>query len=95
MQYQTVYDPRGVVNATQKLLSRRVVDFSGLKLGILDNTKWNGNKLLQKIVADLEDRYQFEAISYYRKESFSKVAADELISEIADNSDIVITAIGD
>ncbi len=95
MPYHTVYDPRGTVNAVPKPLSGRVIGFSGIKLGILDNTKWNGNKLLRKIVAELEAAYQFEAVNYYRKESFSMTAADELISEIVNNNDIVITAIGD
>jgi hypothetical protein len=34
-------------------------------------------------------------VNYYRKESFSKSAAPELIAEIAGNNDIVLTAIGD
>lgn len=95
MQYQNVYDPRGKVTATPRPMSKRIQDFSGLRLGILDNTKWNGNKLLRKVTAHFEDAYQFETVNYYRKESFSKVADDDLISEIANNNDIVITAIGD
>ena len=34
-------------------------------------------------------------VHYYRKESFSKFAAPELIDEIRRDNDIVVTAIGD
>ena len=37
----------------------------------------------------------FSAVNFYRKESFSKVAAPEVIAEIVSNNDVVLTAIGD
>jgi hypothetical protein len=43
----------------------------------------------------LSTRFAFAEINYYRKESFSKVAAPELLAEIAARNDIVVTAIGD
>ena len=67
----------------------------GLRLGILDNTKWNANRLLRKTAALLEAEHGIGAVSYYKKESFSKVAEPALIAEIAANNDIVLTAIGD
>src|SRR3546814_3593694 len=68
---------------------------SDLRLGVLDNTKWNGNKLLRRASARLNEEFGFAAVNYYRKESFSKYAAPELIDEIANRNDIVLTAIGD
>lgn len=90
-----VYDPRGVVEAEPMPIAPRKKSMAGLKLGILDNTKWNGNKLLRKIIARLEDEYDLAETNYYRKESFSKVAAPELIAQIASENDVVVTAIGD
>ena len=55
----------------------------GLRLGILDNTKWNANRLLRKTAALLEERHGIGAVSYYKKESFSKIADPALIAEIA------------
>jgi hypothetical protein len=43
----------------------------------------------------LAARHGFGAVSYYRKESFSLVAAPELIARIAAECDVVVTAIGD
>ena len=92
---QIVFDPRGVVETEPLALSARVTMLGGLRLGVLDNTKWNANRLLRKTVARLQQDHSFAAINYYRKESFSKDADPALIETIAANNDIVLTAIGD
>jgi len=90
-----VFDPRGIVDATPVPIAARVKKLEGLRLGILDNTKWNANKLLRSLRDSLSASHRFGVVHYYRKESFSKNAAPELIAEIAGNNDIVLTAIGD
>ena len=90
-----VFDPRGVVETEPVALAPRATDLNGLRLGVLDNTKWNANRLLRKTVARLQQDYSFAAVSYYRKESFSKDADSALIATIAANNDILLTAIGD
>ena len=67
----------------------------GLRLGLLDNTKWNANKLLRGVRDQLAARHAFSAVSYYRKESFSLSAAPDLIASIVAECDVVVTAIGD
>jgi hypothetical protein len=42
-----VFDPRGVVG-TERLLAPRIPDLEGIGLGVLDDTKWNANRLLRK-----------------------------------------------
>jgi hypothetical protein len=91
----TVFDPRGRVDAERVELAPRAAALKGLRLGVLDNTKWNANRLLRKTAALLEERYGVAAVGYYKKESFSKYADPALIAEIAATSDIVLTAIGD
>ena len=66
-----------------------------MRLGILDNSKWNANKLLRGASAALGEDIKFAAVNYYVKQSFSKDAAPELIEQIARENDIVLTAIGD
>jgi len=90
-----VYDPRGVVEATPLTLAPRVKALAGLRLALLDNTKWNANKLLRGLRDRLVAKHGFAAVNYYRKESFSLNARPELIDEIAANNDIVLTAIAD
>jgi hypothetical protein len=90
-----VYDPRGVVEAQPLAIAPRVKKLEGLRLGLLDNTKWNANKLLRGVREHLAQEHAFRAVSYYRKVGFSLGAAPELIAEIAANNDIVVTAVGD
>jgi hypothetical protein len=49
----------------------RAGDLNGLRLGVLDNTKWNVNPLLGKTVALLREQATLAAVNYFRKESFS------------------------
>ena len=90
-----VFDPRGVVDLSVTPLAPRQVRLDGLRLGVLDNAKWNANKLLRGAAAVLSEDTVFAAVNYYVKESFSKDAAPELIDRIARENDIVLTAIGD
>jgi hypothetical protein len=90
-----VFDPRGRVDARRTLPAPRVAALDGLRLGILDNTKWNAGRLLRKTAALLGESHGFAAVNYYRKESFSKAADPALIAAIAADNDIVLTAIGD
>jgi len=93
--YEMVFDPRGRVETARVAAAPRVVALEGLRLGVLDNTKWNAGRLLRKTAARIEERFGFAAINYYRKESFSKSADPALIAAIARDNDIVLTAIGD
>jgi hypothetical protein len=95
MDYETVFDPRGRIDVKQVPLAPRAVTLQGLRLGILDNTKWNANRLLRKTAALLKEGHTLAATNYYKKDSFSKYADTALIAEIAANNDIVLTAIGD
>lgn len=90
-----VYDPRGVVETEPASPAPRVAKLDGLRLALLDNTKWNANRLLRGIRDRLAEKHAFSAVNYYRKESFSLNALPALIDEIAAANDIVVTAIGD
>jgi hypothetical protein len=90
-----VFDPRGVVDLAVTPLAPRKPKLAGLRLGVLDNAKWNANKLLREASAALGEGTAFAAVNYYVKQSFSKDAAPDLIAQIARDNDIVLTAIGD
>lgn len=91
-----IFDPRGVVALASHPLSPRKQSVDGLRLGILDNSKWNANKLLRGAVAALAQDIDFSAVNYYvKKHGFSSDAPVELIEQVARENDIVLTAIGD
>ncbi len=92
---QRIFDPRGEVTCETRSLAPRVAELAGLRLGVLDNSKWNAGKLLLHMVTGLEESGALAEVSYYKKESFSRAAPPALLEEIAARSDIVLTAIGD
>ncbi len=92
---QRVFDPCGIVDASAKPLAPRVADLGGLRLAVLDNTKWNGAKLLDAVVARLASDVRFGEVNRYKKETFTKPAAPALLREIAANNDIAVIAIAD
>jgi hypothetical protein len=90
-----LFDPCGLVDLTIAPRAPRHTKLDGLHLGVLDNSKWNANKLLRGASAALGENIMFAAVNYYVKHSFSKDAAPELIKQISQENDIVLTAIGD
>jgi len=90
-----LFDPRGVVDLAVTPLAARKTQLAGLRLAVLDNSKWNANKLLRGASAALGRDIAFAVVNYYVKESFSKDAAPGLIAQIARDNDIALTAIGD
>ena len=90
-----VYDPRGVVHAEHRELAPRVASPNGLRLGILDNTKWNGWRVLERTAQLLGEQAPFASVTRYKKESFSVVADDALIARIAAENDVALIGIGD
>lgn len=93
---EVVYDPTGRVDAAERDLAPRPSSLRGLRVGVLDNSKWNAAALLRKTVEQLEESDgPFAGVTFVRKHSFSSNAAPELLQELADSSDFVLTAIGD
>jgi hypothetical protein len=91
-----IYDPSGVIDVEHLQPATRLTELDGMRLGVLSNTKWNAAKLLRATVGAVESRgVAFARVRHYDKGHFSKDAASELIAQIAEESDIALTAIGD
>ena len=91
-----IFNPCGVVTTEDRPMADRKNELNGLRLAILDNSKWNANKLLRGAAAALSDQIEFSEVNYYVKtHGFSSDAPAEMIAKIAAENDIVLTAIGD
>ena len=73
----------------------RVRDLSGKRVGLLDNSKHNANKILDAIAAILDQEYGFSNIVRHRKPSASKPVAPEVIESLGEACDLVIVGVGD
>ncbi|CAM4315457.1 hypothetical protein MB901379_00162 [Mycobacterium basiliense] len=91
-----VYDPCGVVEVEAVSPAPRPGTIDGLRLGVLSNTKWNAAKLLRATVLELSRHgADFASVTHYDKRHFSSDAEPGLVSQIAAENDIALTAIGD
>ncbi|HCV35225.1 MAG TPA: hypothetical protein DGF10_11240 [Acidimicrobiaceae bacterium] len=66
-----------------------------LRIGIFDNSKWNASKLLRAVMSRVERDAPDVRFTRYTKESFSRLAPDDLLDRVAAENDVVISAIGD
>lgn len=90
-----VLTPVGKVVKTYFDLAKRVPSLDGLVLGLLDNNKWNAQRLLRQLEAELKQRYALKEVIYLRKPYFSRPAFPEMIEQLTTGADVVVTALAD
>lgn len=90
-----IYDPRGTIDAPTLYLAKRPKALAGLRVGVLDNTKWNGWKLEERISSLLASKMSLGPVRRYKKESFSRDASPDLLEQIVRENDIALAGIGD
>jgi hypothetical protein len=64
-------------------------------LGLLDNSKPNSDKVLQKVAALLAEQYPEIHIKYYRKPGAYRPAPTALIDQLVAECDSALVGIGD
>lgn len=74
---------------------RGLASLDGARLALLENRKTNARALLEAVAGELGRRYDLASVTVHRKPHFSTPAADELVREIARDSDCVIAGVGD
>jgi hypothetical protein len=67
----------------------------GKRIGLVENTKFNSDRLLQKIGDILVAEYGAAATRMWRKHNSSVPAHDEIIDEARRGVDAVVAGIGD
>ena len=72
----------------------RPASLAGKVLGLLDNTKEQGDIILEALGTALRSRYGVARVVVRRKEHYSKAAPDSLIAEMAQEVQIAIAALG-
>jgi hypothetical protein len=94
--HELLLDPTGTDDGAQdSTLSPRPVSLRGLTIGLLDNTKPNSTMLLEEIASQLRQHYGAGEARLYTKDYFGTPVSASLLEQIADECDVVITAVGD
>ena len=88
-------DPTAAPVTREVRLAPRPTELRGLRLGLVENTKFNSDTLLLKLADRLRDRHGITMAHLARKRSPSHEVEETAIAALKAQSDIVISGIGD
>ena len=88
-------DPTAAPVVREVRLAPRPAALRGLRLGIVENTKFNSDTLLLKLADRLRDRHGITMAHMARKRSPSHEVEEAAIAALKARSDVVISGIGD
>ena len=88
-------DPRVETKARPITYVDRPRSLEGKRVALIENTKFNSDKLLVKIGDLLKEEYGVAEWRLYHKHNASVPAHPEIIAEIETSADVVVAGIGD
>jgi len=88
-------DPTATPDARELRLAPRPKDLTGLRLGLIENTKFNSKALLLKVAQRLERSHGMSVTLLHRKRSPSHEVAGSAVREFKAQADFVVSGIGD
>jgi hypothetical protein len=96
LQTEAILSPEGTSNTGHHSVApRRFTTLDGVRLGLLGNAKLNADAVLLAIGDLLQERYALKSVFIRSKPNFGKPAPDEVVQEMVDNSDVIVTGVGD
>jgi hypothetical protein len=90
-----MFDPTTQVRVQAISFAPRPQSLRGVRIGLVENTKFNSDKLLLKIAAILEKEHGAKSHIIRSKRNASVPVHQEIIDEFVANCDVVISGIGD
>ncbi len=82
--------------ATQTIAyAPRPAALAGKRVALIENTKFNSDRLLLKIGEILKAEYGVAETRLWRKKNASVPAHEEIITEVRQTSDVMVAGIGD
>jgi hypothetical protein len=90
-----VFDPTTEAKEQTVAFVPRPDSLRNLRIGLVENTKYNSDKLLARIAAILEKEYGAKSHIMRSKHNSGVPAHKEIIDEYTANCDVVIAGVGD
>jgi hypothetical protein len=90
-----VLDPTVEPIPQEAVIAKRPVSLDGTVLGLLANGKHNADELLDLVREILADRFEFSDVLVRNKGNASRPCPQDLLDELAEQCDVVITSSGD
>ena len=89
-------NPRGTDLASGEFsLNVRPADLNGKTLGLLENHKANSDKVLLELGEILKQKYELKDVVLLSKHHASLPTKPEVVQELLDKVDVLITGVGD
>jgi len=90
-----LFDPTSKPVERAVVLAPRPATLRGLRIGLVDNTKFNSDTLLRKVAERLASRHGMQVTVTNRKRSPSHEIDEAGIKALRAQADLVISGIGD
>jgi hypothetical protein len=90
-----ILDPTVEVAAQPVAFPPRPGSLAGKRVGLIENTKFNSDRLLQKIGDLLVSEYGAAGTRMWRKHNSSVPAHGEIVEELRATCDVMVAGIGD
>jgi len=90
-----IFDPTAQVKVQAISFAPRPKSLRGVRIGLVENTKFNSDKVLLKIAAILEEKHGARSHIIRSKSNAGVPVHQEIIDEFVENCDVVISGIGD
>ena len=87
-------DPTAGGGKAKVALAPRPMDLAGKAVGLLDNTKEQGELILQTLGRALREHHGAAKVVLMAKEHYSKPADPAIINEMANQVQVAIAAVG-
>ena len=90
-----LFDPTSSPVPREVQQAPRPADLGGLRIGLVENTKFNSVPLLNKVADRLRDRYGMRVALMTTKRSPSHEIDEAQIEALRTQADVVVSGIGD
>lgn len=90
-----LFDPTSAPVAREVQLAPRRADLRGLRVGLVENTKFNSAAILKRLGDRLEARYGMTIVTMTTKRSASHSIDETQIESLRKQADVVVSGIGD
>jgi hypothetical protein len=90
-----ILDPTTAAVPRVVAFAPRPASLEGRRVGLVENTKFNSDRLLQKIGDVLKAEYGIAETRMWRKRNSSVPAHEEIIEELRQTCDVMVAGIGD
>jgi hypothetical protein len=87
--------PDAPMEEAADLTPTRTLGADGLRIGVLDNSKGNADHLLNFIVEGVRREFTVDSVVIRRKPSSSRPAVEAILDDLAQEADLVISAMAD